>query len=234
MQQDLVSLSCLSFFNIRQGFRLLKVKFLKKLFQIADAALNNPDGIVRNVVYPIVNENTLKALVKEFKNTGSKYRQKVYTVMRASYGTHYRRMVPEILDTLEFCSNNDVHRPVIKALELIKKYTGVATHYFADFEDIPIEGIIRPGVKEMVLEKDDKDQERINRINYEIITLQALRDKLRCKEIWVAGANRYRNPDEDLPTDFEERREENYKALKQPLDAEEFINKIRQDMYDGL
>jgi hypothetical protein len=45
-------------------------------------------------------------------------------------------------------------------------------------------------------------------------------------------ANRYRNPDEDLPTDFEERREENYKALKQPLNAEKFINRIRQAMYD--
>lgn len=55
-------------------------------------------------------------------------------------------------------------------------------------------------------------------INYEIVSLQALRDKLRCKEIWVVGADRYRNPDEDLPTDFQERREENYKALKQPLD----------------
>lgn len=204
------------------------------LFQMADAALNNPDGIVKNVLFPVVNENTLKALVKEFKNTGSQYRQKVYTVMRASYGTHYRRMVPEILDILEFCSNNDVHRPVIKALNLIKRYTEVTSHYFADTEDIPIDGVIRSGVKEMVMEKDDKDQERINRINYEIIALQALRDKLRCKEIWVVGANRYRNPDEDLPTDFEERREENYKALKQPLDAEEFINKIRQAMYDAL
>lgn len=204
------------------------------LFQMADAALNNPDGIVRNVLYPVVNENTLKALVKEFKNTGSKYRQKVYTVMRASYGTHYRRMVPQLLDILEFCSNNDVHRPVIKALELIKKYTGISSHYFADTEDIPIDGVIRPKVKELVLEKDEKGQEHINRINYEIITLQALRDKLRCKEIWVTGANRYRNPDEDLPTDFEERREENYRALKQPLDAEEFINNIRQAMHDGL
>jgi len=33
--------------------------------------------------------------------------------------------------------------------------------------------------------------------------LQALREKLRCKEIWVVGANRYRNPEEDLPADFE-------------------------------
>jgi TnpA family transposase len=44
-----------------------------------------------------------------------------------------------------------------------------------------------------------------------------LRDKLRCKEIWVQGANRYRNPDEDLPTDFEQKREAYCQALNQPL-----------------
>lgn len=49
---------------------------------MADAALNNPDGIVRQVLFPIVSENTLNALVKEFKNTGSHYKQKIYTVMR--------------------------------------------------------------------------------------------------------------------------------------------------------
>ncbi len=37
-------------------------------------------------------------------------------------------------------------------------------------------------------------------------TFQALRDRLRCKEIWVVGADRWRNPDEDLPRDFEARR----------------------------
>lgn len=119
-------------------------------------------------------------------------------------------------------------------MELIKRYTQCASHYFADKEDIPIEGVIKPGMKEAVMEKSDNGKERINRINYEIITLQALRDKLRCKEIWVPGANRYRNPDEDLPTDFEERREENYKALKQPLDAEEFISVIKQNMINAL
>jgi hypothetical protein len=33
-----------------------------------------------------------------------------------------------------------------------------------------------------------------------------LRERLHCKEIWMVGANRYRNPDEDLPTDFEAQR----------------------------
>lgn len=204
------------------------------LFQMADAALNNPDGTVRQVVFPIVNENVLKALVKEFKSTGAQYRQKVYTVMRASYANHYRRMVPEILNTLQFCSNNEVHQPIIKALEIIKKYYTIGSHYISENENLPIDGVIKPSMKETVIEKDDKGQERINRMNYEIVALQSLRDKLRCKEIWVVGADRYRNPDEDLPTDFEERREENYKALKQPLDSEDFIASIQQKMLAGL
>ena len=204
------------------------------LFQIADTAINNPDGIIKQVLFPVVSENTLKALVKEFKSTGAQYRQKVYTVMRASYSNHYRRMVPGILDILEFRSNNDVRQPIIKALEIIQKYYNVGTHYFSDTKNIPIDGVIRNIMRDAVIEKDDKGQERINRINYEIVALQSLRDKLRCKEIWVVGANRYRNPDEDLPTDFEERREENYRVLKQPLDAEEFVNKIRQSMYPAF
>ncbi len=88
--------------------------------------------------------------------------------------------------------------------------------------------------REIVVEKDEKGRERINRMNYEISALQALRDKLPCKEIWVAGANRYRNPDEDLPADFEERREEHYHALKQPLDAEAFIATLKAAMAEGL
>jgi TnpA family transposase len=204
------------------------------LFQMADVALNNPNGVIKQVLFPVVSENTLKLLVKEYKNTGSAYKQKVYTIMRSSYSHHYRRMVPEILNILNFSSNNDIHRPVIKALELIKKYNGVSSHYFAENEVIPIDGVVKPGMKEAVMEKDNDGEERINRINYEIVTLQTLRDKLRCKEIWVKGANRYRNPDEDLPADFEERREENYKALKQPLDPEEFISTIKKNMMDAL
>ncbi|SHK42077.1 Tn3 family transposase [Tepidibacter formicigenes] len=204
------------------------------LFKMADAALNNPDGIVKEVLFPIVNENTLTSLVKEFKNTGSAYKKKVYTLMRLSYANHYRRMVPEILDILEFRSNNEVHKPIIKALEIIRKYYNIGTHYFSNTEIIPIDGVIKPGMKDAVIEKDDNGQERINRMNYEIVTLQTLRDKLRCKEIWVIGADRYRNPDEDLPIDFENRREEHYKALKQPLNSEAFISSIKDAMYNGL
>ena len=64
---------------------------------------------------------------------------------------------------------------------------------------VPIEGVIPPKWRAAIIGKDG----RINRISYELCVLSQLRDRIRAKEIWVVGANRYRNPDDDLPGDFE-------------------------------
>ncbi|MGW3513514.1 hypothetical protein [Streptomyces sp. NPDC000994] len=37
---------------------------------------------------------------------------------------------------------------------------------------------------------------------YEVVAFQALRDQFKYKEIWVVGADKWRNPGEDLPQDF--------------------------------
>ena len=44
---------------------------------------------------------------------------------------------------------------------------------------------------------------RVERIPYELCVLAALREALRRREIWVVGAVRWRNPDTDLPADFD-------------------------------
>ncbi|NEQ64813.1 MAG: Tn3 family transposase, partial [Symploca sp. SIO2D2] len=204
------------------------------LFRIAEVAVAQPSGVIQNVIYPVVSQQTLKDLVKEYKSTGIAYRQRVYTVMRASFASHYRRMIPQLLEMLEFCSNNDIHRPVIVALELLKKYAQSQARYYAPGEEIPIDGVLKSGWKEILLEKDPDGKERINRINYEISVLQTLRERLCCKEIWVVGANRYRNPDEDLPTDFEEHRQIYYQALTLPENVETFIGDLQQKMASGL
>ncbi len=149
------------------------------LFQLAEAALDKPEGIVKDVLYPVVGKQTLIDLVKELKSTGLAYRQKVYKIMRSSYSSYYRRMVPQILNVLEFRSNNDVHRPVIQALELLKKYAESSLRYYEADKEVPIDGVLRSGWREILLEKDSKGIERINRINYEISVLQALRERLR-------------------------------------------------------
>ena len=86
------------------------------LFRLAEAAVEPPDGIVRDVLFPVIGERTLEDLVEEYRSTGPAYLKKIHPVVRASYSGHYRRMLPLILEALEFRSNNTVHRPVIDAI----------------------------------------------------------------------------------------------------------------------
>lgn len=86
----------------------------------------------------------------------------------------------------------------------------------------------------MFLSEETTEPSQIERINYEIAVLQALRDRLRSREIWVVGANRYRNPEADLPTDFELKRQDYYQAIHQPIEAEEFINALKEEMKQAL
>ncbi|MBV8607386.1 MAG: Tn3 family transposase [Singulisphaera sp.] len=204
------------------------------LYRIAEAAVETPDGIVREVLYPIAGEQTLRDLVREFKATGPAYQREVHTTLRSSYGNHYRRMLSPLLEALAFRSNNAAHRPVIDAIAFLKARRGSKQRYFAPEEGMPIDGVIRSGWKEIIIEKDKDGVERINRINYEIAVLQALRDRLRCKEIWVVGADRYRDPDEDLPADFEAKREPYYEALGQPRDADAFVAGLQQSLREAL
>lgn len=204
------------------------------LFRLAEAALEHPDGIVKEVVYPVVPEPTLRELVKEWRANGLAYRHKITVLMRNSYRSHYRRMIPKLLETLEFRSNNEIHRPVIAALELLQRYAESKVRLYPAEEEVPLDGVVKKLLLGAVLETDKAGNIRINRINYELCVLQTLREKLRCKEVWVVGADRYRNPDDDLPADFERERADYYEALRLPLDADSFIANLQQEMRDAL
>ena len=204
------------------------------LYRIADASVERPDGTVREVLYPVVGEQTFKDLVREAKATGSTYRTTLRATIRSSYRGHYRRAVLDLLAALDFRSNNEAHRPVIRALDLVRRYAGTKLHVYPGDEDVPVEGVVRPLWRDAVEDTDPKGRTRVNRITYEICALEALRDQLRCKEVWVAGANRFRNPDEDVPPDFAARRDEHYAALDLPRDAEAFIAGLQDEMRAAL
>jgi len=101
-------------------------------------------------------------------------------------------------------------------------------------EKVPLGGVVPPAIEELVVRKDAKGKHRVDRINYEICVLRELRERLRCKEIWVVGADRYRNPDEDLPQDFDVKRESYYDDIGQPHDVEVFIAGLQQTMRAAL
>jgi hypothetical protein len=204
------------------------------LFHMAEASLDHPKGQVDEVIYPVVGEQTLRNLVKEYHASGRSYREKVHTVMRGSYSHHYRRMVPLLLSVLKFHSNNDQHQPVMQALDLLQTYTGSKRRFYGHEDTVPLDGVVPKEWQDTVLEPDAKGQPRVNRINYEMQTLHALRERVRCKEIWVPGAQHYRNPEDDLPADFADQRIPYYQALDQPLDPDTFITGLQHQMQQAL
>lgn len=204
------------------------------LYRVAEATLAQPTGMVQEVVFPVVSEATLRDLVKEWKSTGPIFRYHVRAVMQSSYRSHYRRMLPRLLATLEFRSNNAMHQPLIRALALLQKYLQSRLRAYPVEEDIPLDGVVREVWRDAVLETDAQGRTRVNRIAYELCVLQGLRDQLRCKEIWVVGADRYRNPDDDVPSDFAAQRLTYYAALKLPTQAEDFVQQLQQTMRDEL
>lgn len=203
------------------------------LFLVAEAAITHPDDTVRQVVFPVASEQTLRDLVQEGKATGA-YDQQVQTTMRKSYAHHYRRMLPLLLKVLSFASNNAQYRPVIQALELLKKYADSEQPCYDSAEEVPLDGVVADDWRDLVVQPSKRKKKRINRLVYELCVLRALREKLRCKEIWVRGSNRYRNPDEDLPADFATRRADYYAQLNVPLEAEAFLAKQKQALGQAL
>ncbi|HEX6402518.1 MAG TPA: hypothetical protein VF003_05060 [Pseudonocardiaceae bacterium] len=101
------------------------------LFKMTGAALQGPNEIVSEVIYPAVpgGVDTLVALWRQFQSKGSGYRQHRQRVFKACYTNHYRAGLIQIIEVLEFGSANTVHAPVMAALALIKRYRAERTHH---------------------------------------------------------------------------------------------------------
>ena len=203
------------------------------LYEVAKASIAKPDGVVNEVIYPVANEPTLQQIVAEYQADGS-YEQQIQLKTRQSYARHYRRMVPPLLQVLTFQSNNELHRPLIRALVLIEKYADSQHKYYLETEDIPLQDVVPTAWRDRVIHRSKNGEVRINRINYEVCVFQKLRDRLRCKEVWAEGAYRYCNPDDDLPQDFDDHRKRYYEMLQQPMDVDTFVTSLQQSMIDAL
>jgi len=203
------------------------------LYNMAKSSIEHPDGIVSQVIYPVANERQLAHIVHEFQITGS-YDDQLLLAARNSYARHYRRMAPALFQVLQFHSNNALHQPLMRALVLIRQYLDSDRKYYLADDDVPLDDIVPDQWRSLVLRQTAQGFVRVNRISYEICVFQALREQLRCRAVWVEGAYRYRNPNEDLPQDFNAKRSLYYAALQQPLDAASFIAQLRQEMVAAL
>jgi TnpA family transposase len=202
------------------------------LFRIAEAAVAQPEGTVRAVVFPVAGESTLQDLVREAKANEVAFKQRVRTVLSASYSSYYRRMLPKLLGALDFRCNNTAYRPVMDALQLLRRYADrpARIKYYDDEDQVPLDNVVPREWREAIRD----EQGRVARVAYELCVLRALREAIRRREIWIAGASRWRNPEQDLPADFEAHRDVHYDALRQPRDPTAFIATLQDQVRRAL
>lgn len=205
------------------------------MLRVAEAALSEPSGTVRKVIYPVVGgEKTLKALAAEAAANEAKYKARVRTVLRSAYSAHWRRMLTPLLKALTLKCNNTAYRPVMDAIDLLQRYLDqpIAKEgaFFDAAEAVPLEGVVPDQWRAAVVD----ERGRVERIPYELCVLVSLREAFRRREIWVVGANHWRNPEDDLPQDFEDNRDVHYDAIQKPQDPAKFIEALKKKHRDAL
>ncbi len=110
------------------------------LYRLAEVMWDNPDGIIGEILYPVVGKERLQSLVHEAKHQGT-YRRSVQTRISGSYNHHYRQMLPPLLEVLTFRSNNEQYQPLIKALQVVAAYLQESDPFYPVEEDVPLEGV---------------------------------------------------------------------------------------------
>ena len=199
------------------------------LKDILKASLENPEKRVGDVIFKIISKKDAKQIISE-QNGKQPWAVEVFDIMFNSWRTHYRNMMRTLLQTVEFHSNNTNRPPLLDALSWISVHFDTRRRLYRIQDKIPINGVIDEKYLPAVIRNDGS----INKYAYELCVILALREKLRCREIWVPGSEKYRNPDEDIPEDYEENRTEYYRSLGLTENAKEFVEGIRLAMEEQL
>ena len=200
---------------------------------ILTALIENPKCSIEKAVYPVVGVDTIRKIIDDYKKTPP-YKTKVRISMKASYGIHYRKMISVLFSFIEFNTNNTTFKPIVEAVNFIKERLGDKHQFYSLDDDVPIDGILDDDFKNFIYKKDNKGRTRVNKVAYELGVLRNLSDKLANKGLWVANADRYRDPDRDVPEDFDINRGNYYKNLNLSQDADTFINLLQDEMHENL
>jgi hypothetical protein len=160
------------------------------LVRIATAATGRPDGTVREVIFPVAGEHTLRDVIREARANQRTFQERKRIVLRSSYSSYYRKMLPKLLGALTFHCNNTAYRPVMDAPALLGRYADrPGTDRFYDpAERVPMERVVPDAWADALVD----DYGKVERIPYELCVLKALREAIRRREIWVQGATRWR------------------------------------------
>lgn len=203
---------------------------LDALYLLAEINRDNPKSIIEEIVYPAVPQEIIDHIIKT-RDFARKIKKKTKEFLIRRYSNSYRRIILNILACLNIQSNNT---DFLQAQRLIKSHQDSKQKYYPLEENIPMKGLISAQQQKDIFEKDDEQQLRVLRKEYECAVFKQMRLKLNHKEAWVENAYKYRDPAKDLPQDFESRADYYFSLLSVPRSAKAFTDIIKEKMQTHL
>ncbi|MFV9852086.1 MAG: Tn3 family transposase, partial [Rickettsia aeschlimannii] len=209
------------------------------LYTLANTSVEHPKGVIDDTIYPKISKETLQTLAKELIcNKGRWYQQQVQRKMHSLYSYAHRRVLLTLLEVFTFQTNNHDYEAVLSAIEFIKTNKNIKDKYYPDSKLVPAIDLIPIKWQVLVVEEVENNSgqyvTKVNRINYEVAILEELHSLLSSKQVWVTGAYHYRNPEEDLPKDFDSNREYYYQKLGLPIDSNAFVQKLQDNLTESV
>lgn len=207
-----------------------KGKGLELLYQIAEINRDNPKEVIEQAVYSIVPQDQIDTVLR-MRYMLKSIKTRVRDSLIKRYSRVARATLFAVLDALEFCSSNN---NFLNALTFIKLHQHSKAEFYSLTESVPMDNILTLQEREKVLRYDQNQEHRVCRKDYEYAVFHQLQKKLKHKEVWVKGSIKYRNPDEDLPQDFDVCRDEYYQKLRLPLSSDMFIQRVKDSMISHM
>ena len=204
------------------------------LFLLANTSIEKPLGIIQEEIYASVSKEKLKDIVEDLRHRGKWYQSQVQTQALSLYVHTNRRLVWALLGALSLQADQPQYLEVLTALKWIQEKTEEKKKQV--FQEIPFQNALPPAWLSFIKVKEQPENSvfYLNVSAFELALFGRLEKELGCKNIWVEGSYRYRNPLHDFPSDFNENKEHYFNLLNLPRDGNTFVDPLQAKVEAAL
>ena len=223
--------------NLKNDHKKVKGK-MGTLLVLAQTSKDNPKGVIEETIYPSVTQERLREIVTDLGSDTNWYKNLVKEKALSLYSNNNRHVIWALLAVLDFGTDDTLSR-VLKALNFIKVINAAEDNTaFKErlYDPVLIRKLV-PEEWESFIKSEQiyhPTKVRINWYAFELALFEKLEIELSVKNIWVNQSYRYRNPEEDVPADFDENEDYYFDLLGLPKDVNVFIEDYKKQMDDKL
>jgi len=112
------------------------------LSKLVETSLDNPDGVIKETIYPVVDVETLKRLKEDLSHRGHWYKKQVRAKMRSLYSHGSRTELLDLLSLLKFNARDDEGKALLSAVNFIIKHRNTLGDVYKADDQAPLIHVI--------------------------------------------------------------------------------------------